>query len=217
MAIVYSLNTLTERIRRHIANGFPNASFSATDNEVKLHINDALAFALVGQVFALAKIDGNISTPEGFLTTYSLPALQQDPITREWFTTLPQPPLSLPLGYSLDNAYFANAESGRSDQIHLIKAKRVARRKNMPLQAGANGWVEGSKFIVEANNGDSLLGLPVYVIMAGTRVTDGDAPLNVPDDILDAVFTKVTNKLIQRFQFPKDIIKDDIGAGNKTS
>ena len=54
MALVYSLATLTERIKRHMANGFPSASFFASDNEIQLYINDAIAFSLVGGVYNMA-------------------------------------------------------------------------------------------------------------------------------------------------------------------
>lgn len=217
MALVYSIATLTERIKRHMANGFPSASFFASDNEIQLYINDALAFGLVGGVYNMAKMEGNLSVPDGYLQTYSLPALVQDSVTREWKTTLPQPPLSLPLGYSLSNAYFADSVHGKGIQINLIKPNRVAYRKNMPLQYGVNAWVEGSNFILEASDGSSLLDKNLYVTMASTRVTDINAPLNVPDDVVSTVFDMVTNKLISRLKNPKDIIKDDISAGNKSS
>jgi hypothetical protein len=215
MAIIYSLQTLTERIKRHIANGFPTASFSASDNEIYLYINSALAFGLVGQMYGMAKVEGNLVTPEGFLTTYLLPTLVQDNITKEWTTTLPQPPLSLPLGYSITQAYFADSVNGRGTQINFIKAKRVPYRKNMPLQNGVRGWFEGSKVILEASDGSSLLNQNLYATMATTRVTDPLAPMNVPDDILEAVFMNVVQKLEKRLQYPQDIIKDDLAPGRK--
>ncbi len=217
MALVYSMATLVERIKRHMANGFPSASFFASDNEIQLYINDALAFGLVGGVYNMAKMEGTLSVPDGYLQTYSLPALTQDNITREWKTTLPLPPLSLPLGYSLSNAYFADSVNGKGIQINLIKPNRVAYRKNMPLQYGVNAWVEGSTFILEASDGSSLLDKNLYVTMASTRVADVNAPLNVPDDVIANVFNLVTNKLIERLKNPKDIVKDDISAGNKAS
>jgi hypothetical protein len=217
MALVYSMATLVERVKRHMANGFPSASFFASDNEIQLYINDALAFGLVGGVYNMAKMEGNLSVPDGYLQTYSLPALTQDNITREWKTTLPQPPLSLPLGYSLSNAYFADSVNGKGEQVNLIKPNRASYRKNMPLQYGVNGRVEGLSFILEASDGSSLLDKTLYVTMASTRVTDVNAPLNVPDDVIANVFNLVTNKLIERLKNPKDIVKDDISAGNKAS
>lgn len=217
MALPYSIRQMINRVQRHMNDGFPEADYTVSEREMQLYIEEAMAFALVGNVYQTAKIEGNLVVPDGFLTTYSLPALQQDLVTREWYTTLPQVPLSLPLGYSLDDAYFADSVNGKGIQINLIKAKRTARRKYMPLQNGVNGRVEGAKFILEASDSSSLLGNTVYVRMTGTRITDIDAPLNVPDDILSSVFDNVVKRLIQRSQVMKDVVKDDIPAGNKAS
>ncbi len=217
MALGYTWRQLIQRLQRHINDGFPEADFSISDNEMLLYVNEALAYALVGTVYQNAKIEGSLVTPDGFLTTYALPALTKDNITKEWHTTLPQTPLSLPLGHSITQAYFADVVNGKGTQLNFIKAKRVAYRKNMPLQFGVRAWVEGSKIIMEASDGSPLLGQTLYVTMIGTRTDDLDAVLNVPDDIIQAVFTAVTARLTQRMQLPKDIIKDDIPAGSKTS
>lgn len=219
MAIPYTKEMLSQRIMQHIANGFPNDSFSASTNEVILYIDQALAYTIVGQVWNNAKVEGNIVMPESYLTTYLLPALAQDNFTKEWYTTLPQPPLSLPLGYSLDLAYFANTTYGKGIQINLIRAKRVALRKNLPRQFGVDGWVEGSKFILEASDGSSLLNNNLYVRMAKSRTDDITEVMNMPDDAIELIFNNVVAKLMQRMQIPKDVIADDlpIGATNVTN
>lgn len=211
--IPYTKELLIQRIKKHIANDFPDASFSTTDNEVVLYIDQAIAPTIVGQVYQGAKVEGNLAVPDGYMTTYLLPALTQDSITREWFTTLPQPPLSLPLGYSLDVAYFANRVNGRGVQVHLIRPERVALRRNLPRQFGVDGWVEGSKFILEASDGGSLLNQNLYVRMAKSRTDALTEVLAMPDDAVEAVFNNVVAKLIQRMQLPKDLIQDDISVG----
>ena len=217
MALTYSLKLLINRIERHINDNFPSSDWKVSTNEMQLYIEEALAFALVGNVYNQAKIEGNLVVADGFLTTYALPALTQDAITHQWYTTLPQPPLSLPLGYSITNGYFADAVNGKGQAVNFIKAKRVAYRNNMPIQYGVNASVEGSRINMEAYDGSSLYGKTFYVTMAGTRITDIDAVLNVPDDIISGIFTAVTARLIQRSQVPKDVIQDDISQGNKTS
>ncbi len=217
MALPNSWKQLINRVQRHVNDNFPSSDWNVSPNEILLYIQEALAFALVGSVYQMAKVEGNLAMPEGFLTTYLLPALAQDNITREWYSTLPQPPVSLPLGYSISTGYFADSVNGKGVPIILIKAKRVGRRNNMPKQYGVNAHVEGSKIILEASDGSSLLGKNLYVTMASTRTTDLDAVLNAPDDIIQNVFTAVTTRILQRNQIPKDILQDDVSQGNKTS
>ena len=200
-----------------MANGFPNASFSTTDNEVLLYIDQALAFSLVGQVYAAAKVEGSLAVPEAFLVTYLLPALQQDNVTKEWYSLLPQPPISLPLGHSIDEVYFANSSNGKGTQVALIKAKRTGYRDYLPSPPNVMAKIEGSKIILQAPSGTSLLNQNLYVRMATTRTTDINAVMNVPDDTLELIFNNVVMKMKDRLQLPKDVIVDDISAGNKGS
>ena len=114
MALPQSWRQLINRIQRHVNDNFPSADYTVSPNEILLYIEEALAFSLVGSVYQMAKVEGNLAVPEGFLTTYLLPDLVQDTITGEWVTTLPQPPLSLPLGYSITRAYFADSVNGKA-------------------------------------------------------------------------------------------------------
>ena len=215
--IAYTKQQLIERIKRHIANEFPDSSFSASDNEVLLYVDSAAAFTLVGQTYGMAKIEGNIAVGEAWLTTYALDALQEDTISGYWYTTLPQPPVNLPLGYSISRVYFGQGGLGQSREVLPIKAKRVGYRIDMPMPSGARYWVEGSRMWVAAYDGQSLLDLPLYATMAKTRTESMTEALNMPDDAIEAIFTNVVAKLVQRMQLPKDIVQDDIGAGNKSS
>jgi hypothetical protein len=53
--------------------------------------------------------------------------------------------------------------------------------------------------------------------MPVNRGTDLTAPMNMPDDVIMSVFDSVVKELAQRYQLPKDIIKDSLPAGNKAS
>lgn len=217
MAIPYTKKMLLQRIRKYVANGFPNEEFSTSENELVLHIDSALAYNLVGSVYAHAKLEGNICMPEAYLSTFLLPALQQDKVTNYWYTTLPQTPISLPLGYSLDRVYFADTTNGEGEQVFLIKAHRVSYRKNMPQPFGVRAWVEGNKITLVASNGNSLLGKNLYVRMASTRTTDVNADMGLPPDAIETIFNMVVDKLTKKYQEPQDIIKDNLPSGNKTS
>lgn len=215
--ISYTKAQLIERIKKHMADDFPDSSFSTTDNEMLLYVDQALAFGLVGQAFAGAKVEGNLVMPEAYLTTYLLPDLAQDNVTKEWYTTLPQPPVSLPIGYSITGGYFANSTNGRGKSIYWIKNNRVAYREDMPIPFGVRGWVEGSMVRLKASDGGSLLNEPFYVTMASTRTSSLTDTMTLPDDAIEQIFNNVVSKMIQRMQFPKDKIQDDIAAGNKSS
>lgn len=214
--IAYTKKQLIQRIRQHMADDFPSADFGATENEVLLYIDQAIAYTLVGQVYAGAKIEGNLAMPEAWLTTYSL-TVAKDSATGNWYGTLPQPPVSLPLGYSINRVYIAEAGSGSSQDFIPIKAKRVGYRRYMPMPSGGRYWVEGSKIWVAANDGGSLGNYTFYVNMAKTRTESITETLNMPDDAIELVFQNVVGKLKDRMQIPKDIIADDISAGNKGS
>lgn len=217
--IPYTKEMLVERLKRHISDGFPTSSFSASTNEILLYIDQAAAVTIIGQVYAGAKVEGNLAMPEGYLTTYLLPAVTKNSITGYWSTTLPQPPLSLPLGYSITRCYFANSVYGVGSDIIWIKSKRVGRRTSMPMQFGVRGWVEGSTIFLAASNNTSLMGINFYVTMAKSRTESLTETLNMPDDAIENVFNNVVLKLIQRMQLPKDVIQDDlpVGATNITN
>lgn len=211
MAITYSKKMLIERIKRHMADGFPNDEFTMTDNEILLYIDSALAALLVGNVYGLAKVTGAIATPEAYIVTTELDALVQDNVTGEWYATLPQTPISLPLGYSITNVYFG------TEPVLMIKTQRVAYRDFMPKPIGCSGRVKGNKIYVKAKDNSALAPYTLYVDMVSTRTSDVNESMNVPDDIIQSVFDTVVERCIKRLAMPKDIVKDYLGAGNKSS
>lgn len=216
MAVPYNRKQLIERIQKHMNNGFPNDAFATTDNEIMLYIDQAIAYGLVGQVWMQAKVTGVMDMPEGYLVTLQLAPLQQDPNSGYWFTTLPQPPVSLPLGYSINRIYSCAPGSQQNQDFFMIKAKRVGRRTNMPLPGGVRAWVLAYTLWCAASDNQPLLGIPVFVDMPTTRTSDTTLPMNLPDDAIEAIFNSVVDKLTKRYQEPKDVINDDLPAGNNT-
>jgi len=213
----YSKKLLLQRIRKHVSDQMQASdSFSTSDNEILLYIDQAVASTLVGQVYGMAKLEGNLAMPEAYLSTYSIP-LTKDSITGYWNGTLPQTPVSLPLGYSITRVYFAASPYGVSKEIYLIRAKRVGRRTTMPLPPGGRAWVENDNITVGMTDGGSLLGLNLYVQMAKTRTDSLSETMALPDDAIEAIFTNVTTKILSRYNVPQDIVKDNLAAGNKSS
>lgn len=217
MALTYSWAQLSERIVRHINNDFANDSFSISSNEMLLYINEAMSSGIIGQVYGGAKILGTMEMPEAYLVTFELAALTQNAISSKWETTLPQPPLSLPLGYSINRIYPVDSSHGEGQDVIFLKAKRVGRRKNMPLQFGVYGNVVNNKLILEASNGTSLLNKVFYADMPSTRAVNITDPMPLPDDAAELIFTKVVARIKERLQLPQDIIQDNLPAGNKGS
>lgn len=214
--VPYTKKQLVERVKRHIANGFPSADLTITDNEVALYLDQAIAFTMVGQVYNNAKIEGNIAIPEAYLTTYKLTYIYQDIDTGEWSAELPQPPVSLPLGYSITDVYpIINGKKGQS--FLPIKSKRTAFRDFMPRPSGGFYKIIGNKIILGTDDGQLLNKYKICVEMAKTRTSSMNEQINMPDDAIELVFQNVITKLKERLQLPQDIIKDDLPAGNKSS
>ncbi len=217
MALSYSWLQFIVRIEKHFNNDYPGTDFSVTRNELLLYINEAMSFGLVGQVWNGAKLMGTMEVPDAYILQFELAALSQDTVSGYWTTDLPQPPVSLPLGYSINRIYPATEGFGQGNDVIMIKPKRVGRRKNMPMQFGVRAWVTGQKIWFAASNGSSLLGQSFYVEMPSTRATNVNDPINLPDDAQAMIFDRVITKLKERLGLPQDIIQDDLPAGRKDS
>lgn len=217
MALGYTWLQLIVRLEKHINNDYPGTDFSITRNELLLYITEAMASTIIGNMYNSAKVSQSLEMPDAYIIQYTLPALTQDTVSGYWNTTLPQPPLSLPLGYSINRIYPATSGFGQGTDVILIKPKRVGRRKKMPMQFGVRGWVTGQKLWLAASDGGSLFGQTFYAEMPITRPTALTDTLNMPDDAQEAVFLKVVAKLKDRFGIPQDVIQDDLPAGRKDS
>lgn len=212
---IYTRQAFIQRIKKHMNDSFPNDSYPVSDNEMMYYIDSAVAFTLVGQTFQNAKVEGALLVPDAYLITYSLTP-QQDINTNYWYVTLPQPPLSLPAGYDVNAVWITSQNYGIAYSTR-IKSKRLSYRNNMPFPTGLRHWIENQILWISASDATSLLNQPIYVQMPSARVSDITSVMTIPDDALEMVFSKVVEKLVQRLQQPKDIIKDNLSAGNKTS
>src|ERR1700760_125682 len=215
--IPYTKRQLIQRVQIHLANDLPGADSSLLDEQVLLYIDQAVAFTLVGQEYQGAKVEGSLVMPEAYVSVYNLTNLQQDLNTGYWYVTLPQPPVSLPLGYSITDAYFAQTAYGKSQPIFPIKNKRVSYREFMPLPTGTRYWVEGETMWLAASNNQPLLNQNLYVKMAKTRTQDIDESLLLPDDAIEQIFNNVVMKCKDRLGIPQDVVEDNLPAGNKGS
>jgi hypothetical protein len=196
-------------------NDFPSSESTLTDNQVLLYINEAMSFGIVGTVWGGAKVTGVMEVPDAYQVTFQLEALQQDNVTKRWYSTMPQPPLSLPLGYSVNSVYFANSSNGKGLDCFPVKNKRTGYRKFLPSPLCVFYSVENSRIWLEASDGSSLLNEDCYIQMPSTRAISVNDPMNLPDDATDAIFTKVTARLKERLMLPQDTIQDDLPPGNK--
>lgn len=217
MAIAYTKQMFIERVRRHLANDFPNSSFSVSENEVLLYIDAAIPFVLRGQVFDNAKVTGVLDLPEAYLLTYEVTTLLQSDVTNEWYATLPQTPLALPDGYNITDAYFSRNGQGRSQSVFFVKTKRISYRENLPKPEGVFARLEGDKIYLQAKDGQMLYGETLFVQMPISRTADKNAVMNLPDDSIQPIFDNVVSRILLRWKEPQDIVKDDLAAGNKTS
>jgi hypothetical protein len=77
-ALTYSKKLFIERILRDLLNDFPDADRKLSNNEVLLHIDQAVAFAMVGSIYNAAKLEGTLTMPEAYLSTYSLGTLSKN-------------------------------------------------------------------------------------------------------------------------------------------
>ncbi len=218
MAIAYTGQMLIERVRRHLANDFPNSSFAISENEVLLYINAAIPIVMKGQMYENAKVVSIFDVPEAYLVTYNITISTLNAQTGEWAVTLPQTPLALPDGYNITDAYFSSAGK-RTLSVFFIKTKRASYRELLPKPAGVFARVEGDKVYLQTTEGQQVLlfDQTFCIQMPVSRITDKTAVMNIPDDAIDGIFMNVVAKCKERYMMPQDIIKDDLPSGNKSS
>jgi hypothetical protein len=213
----YSKKALVERIMRDLSNGFPDSDMTLTANETLFHVDQAIAYAMVGSVYNLAKLEGTITVPEAYISRYSITDINKNEATGEWYATLPQPPISLPLGYSITDVFFAQEAYGRSEPVMPIEAKVVSYREMLPRPKGVTYYVQGSTIFLKDSEGSPLRGLTLYVEMVKTRTVSLDEQVSLPDDAISTVYDLVMNNLKKRITNPQDNIQDGLPAGNKQS
>lgn len=207
---------LIERVKKHVNDGFPGNDWKVTDNEIMLYLDSAIPYVMKGQMFDNAKVTGLFESIDAYLVSYNLSLTKYTP-TNEWKATLPQTPLALPMGYNITDAYITQPGLGRGQSIIFTKTKRVPYRNNMPKPAAVFARIENDIIYLQSWDGTSLLNQSLYVQMPISRTADMDEVMSLPDDAIQGMFDYAVGKIKDRYIIPKDIIADNLPAGNKTS
>jgi hypothetical protein len=202
-----------ERIKRRLANGWPNIKFNITDNEILLYFYDAVATVITKYSNDAYSAEGVRSVPEGFITTYKFTGTQisRDQDTGEYYIILPAPPVNLPLGYSIVSPTFAGSASRSYPLIAIHPHQRGYWNKIATPDYGVYYWVEGSMMYMDSR-GVNLInsGLTLYLPILSPRSATGDYSdvVNIPDDAMNLCFEMVVQALTERRNTPTDRVND---------
>ena len=201
---------MIDRVRRAYYNDYPDDASVLTDNELLLHINDAVAVVATKQANEAYAITGIASIPEGYITTYKITSFTKDSDTGYYKASLPHPPFGLPQNSGVNSVFFTGTK-GQSKPILYVSANEVDYFRSMPHPPNAAYyWIEGTILFLWVK---SLLptGSKISVRMA-THVTSSlDASINVPPDAIGMVYDLVMQRLMAR----KNIVADKITDGTE--
>lgn len=216
MALTYTKRLLIQRVSKHLNNDFAGNDFKITDNEILLYIDADIPFVMKGMMFENAKVGGVFEVPDAYLVTYDFTVASQNNQTLEWYVTLPQPPIALPVGYDITNVYFTG-NGQKSQNVYPLSNKRKAFRNMMPKPTGVFYSIEGYKMYLHGTGGETLLDFNLSVQMPISRTASLDEPMSIPDDAVQPLFEKTVASILQRYGIPQDIVQDELPAGSKTS
>jgi len=208
-----SFGQFVEQIKRHISNGWPDIADNYTDNEILMYVYSSLAVAITTASNNDYNISGIFSTPEGFITSYQFAAstFTRDPLTGYFKVTLPQPPVNLPLGYSIQAPTFVGNQS-ESYPLMWIETYHRGYAKKLPTpNFGLYGFVQGQTLFIDSNGQDiTHTGLTLNVPMLSPRSATGNDTdiINAPDDALEFVFKDVVDKITGRVARPQVLTND---------
>jgi len=210
--MIVTTNQMIDRVRRTYYNDYPDDASVLSDNELLLHINDAVAVVATKQANESYAITGVVNVPEGYLTTYKITSFTKDADTGYYTSTLPHPPFGLPQNSGVSSVFFAGSK-GPSKPILYISANEVDYFRSMPYPPqAAYYWIEGTTLYMWVKT-DLPSTSKVYIRMA-THVTSSlDASINVPPDAISMVYDLVMQKLMAR----KNIVSDKITDGIERS
>jgi hypothetical protein len=190
-------NQLIERVQRYLSNGLVSDDFAPSKNEISLYINDAIAAVVTKTAKGNYGLDAVLSVPEGVLSRFSFTSFTKDSGTGEWYVTLPDAPLSLPLGYSISDVYFTGTK-GRGIPCYAVNQKAESYFRNLPRPTAAYYYIEGGKmYLCDIN----LLAtdLTLKVVMVSPSSTNDDSTINLSPDLVQEVFNIVVAQMTQRF------------------
>jgi hypothetical protein len=207
--MIVTTNQMIDRVRRQYYNDYPDDSSVLTDNELLLHINDAVAQVATKQANEAYSIDGITSVPDGYLTTFKLTSFTKDADTNYYYSTLPHPPLGLHSNSAVNSVFFTGTK-GPSRPILYVSANEVDYFRNLPHPPqAAYYWIEGATLYMWVKT-DLPSGTKVSVRMATHVTSNLDASINVPPDAIGVVFDIIMQKLMVRKNIKSDHIVDGI-------
>lgn len=205
---------LIERIRLRLYNGWASIADNIEDGEIVLYIQEAIAVVITQMSNQGLSVDGVRSIPEGFITTYKFAAstILKDKDTGYYKLTLPQPPINLPLGYSVISPYFAKSASVSLPLIPIHPYQRSYNKTLPTPNYTIFYFVENNTMYLDLAENSIYETGTLYVPMLSPRSATGkDTDLiNMPDDAVSMVFDFVIAKLTQRLQTPTDNVNDGV-------
>jgi len=201
--MIVTTQNMIDRVRRQYYNDYPDDAAVLTDNELLLHVNDAVAEVMTKQANDSFTITGLLSTPEAYITTYKLTTFKKDPDTSYYYSTLPHPPIGLPENSGVNSVFFSGIK-GQSKPILYVSPNEVDYFRNMPHPPkAAYYWIEGTTLFMWVKS-DLPTTTKVNVRMA-THVTNSlSAPINVPPDAIGMVFDVIMKRIMIRKQIQSD-------------
>ena len=207
--MIVTTQNMIDRVRRAYYNDYPDDAAVLTDNELLLHINDAVAQVATKQANDAYAVEGILSVPDGYLTTFKITSFAKDTDTGYYYASLPHPPLGLPNSSGVNSVFFTGLK-GQSRPVLYVSGNEIDYFRNMPHPPkAAYYWVEGATIYMWVK---SLLpaGTKVSVRMA-THVTNNlNAPINVPPDAIGMVFDVVMQRIIARKNIKSDHVSDGV-------
>ena len=208
--MVVSTQNMIDRVRRQYYNDYPSDSAVLTDNELLLHINDAVAQVAVKQSNDAYAITGLISTPEAYITTYKITSFTKDADTGYYYAKLPHPPMGLPENSGVNSVFFSGTK-GQSKAVLYVSPNEIDYFRSMPYPPqAAYYWIEGiTLFLLVQSN--LPIGSKINVRMSTHITSSLTTPINVPPDAIGMVFDIVMQRLLVR----KNIKADNITDGNE--
>lgn len=208
--MVVTTDNMIDRVRRQYYNDYPNDSAVLTDNELLLHINDAVAQVAVKQSNDAYAITGLISTPEAYITTYKITTFAKDADTGYYYCSLPHPPIGLPENSGVNSVFFTGIK-GQSKPVLYVSPNEVDYFASLPYPPqAAYYWIEGVTLYLFVQS--SLPSTAKISVRMATHITSSTSiPINVPPDAIGMVFDIVMQRLLVR----KNIKSDNITDGNE--
>lgn len=201
-----------ERIKRRLYNGWPSIAENTTPNEIYLYLYEAIATVITQKSERGLAVEGIRAIPEGFITTYSFTNFTKDQIRGYYTVTLQQPPVGLPLGYSIISPYFATVGQVSYPLIAIHPFQRGYYDKLPSPNFGVYYFVENSTFFMDFKGQDTSIVGTLYIPMLSPRGATGQDTdvINIPDEAMSMVFDMVVQKLTQRLEVISDTINDGV-------